>query len=305
MAIASPLSPNILGEVLSALEQRGIGRAEATPYINQYYRQTIIIKFGGNVFGPIDKNKHAEGADSSLKNFADNIVLLKKMGARPLVVHGGGPEIEKRLQAAKITTTILHGLRVTDDRTMDIVATAMTDINQQLTNALTHAGGRVMSLPRGLVKAKKLLQQGLDLGFVGEPIAIKEQEKIKLTSDDLIPILSPVGFDDNGHAYNINADNFAGFIATSLSAERLLLLTNINGLLDKKENLISEASEARISQLIAEGTISGGMIPKIKTALAALHGGTRAVVIIDGRVKDAVLRELFTPRGSGTIITPS
>ena len=277
------------------LEGLGITAAEAEPFFEQHHNQAIVIKLGGNIFTGGEKKKERE----FIKNFIQDIVLLKKIGANPIIVHGGGPAIDKKLQEANIAVQFVKGLRYTDTATMNIVEAAMADINYELCRAVEGAGGIPLPCPDNLLLSEKLAD---DLGWVGKPIAIDGAAANELLSSSTIPIISPIGYDHAGHRYNINGDVFAGFIAAALQAERFLLMTNVAGLLDKNKNLMAEVTANQAKTFIADGTISGGMIPKIETAIRAVQGA-KAVAIIDGRVDHAVLRELFTTRGNGTLIT--
>lgn len=297
---------------LALLGDLGIPPAEAEPFFEQHHNQTIVIKLGGNIFTGGDKKKE----NDFIKTFARDIVLLKKIGINPIIVHGGGPAIDKKLQQANIAVQFVKGLRYTDTATMNIVASAMADINYELCRAVESAGGAPLPHPDNLVLAEKLTTPDRgDLGWVGRPVTIAGNAADELLSTATIPILSPIGYDRAGNKYNINGDNFAGFIATALQAERFLLMTNIAGLLDKNNKLISQITAAQARALITDGTISGGMIPKIETAIATVrqadqagtnivtNTGAKAVAIIDGRAPHAVWRELFAASGNGTLIT--
>ncbi len=284
-------------EAVDYLSSLGIAPSEAELFFTQHHKQTIVIKLGGNVFADDDDKKQA----AVIKKFAQDIVCLKKTGARPIIVHGGGPTINKKLEQAKIEIKFVSGLRYTDMATLNIVKTAMADINYKLCRAIERAGGIPLPHPDKLVMAKKFVDK-VDLGWVGEAVALDNTAAASLLDDETIPIISPIGFDTTDNHYNINGDNFAGFIAAALQAERFLLMTNVAGVWDKEKNLIVEINVARAEELMSNGTIHGGMIPKIKTALSAVKNGVKAVAIIDGRIDHAVLRELFTAQGNGTLI---
>ncbi|MGI9461423.1 MAG: acetylglutamate kinase [Alphaproteobacteria bacterium] len=279
------------------LSSLGISKTEADIFLKKHWQQNIIIKLGGNVFFSHDRDKET----SIINNFATDIVFLKNIGARPIVIHGGGPAIDKKLKEENLTIKFVNGFRITDDAVMKIVKSAMADINQQLCQAIQAVNGKPLPQPNKLVLAKKL-SANTDLGWVGNAVAIDESAINNLQNDNTIPVLSPIGFDKNGNDYNINGDNFAGFVAANLYAERFLLMTNVAGVLDKNKNLIADIDIIRATDLIADGTIAGGMIPKIKTAIEAVQNGVKGVVITNGLAPHAILRELFTSRGYGTLI---
>jgi acetylglutamate kinase len=281
---------------------------EALPFILRYDEKTVVIKYGG----------HAMGDVQASKGFAEDIVLIKQVGVNPVVVHGGGPQIGAMLERLKIGTTFVDGLRVTDAATVEIVEMVLTgSINKQLVTSINHAGGKAVGLSGkdgNLVIAKKLVrtkrdpgsnvEKVLDLGFVGEPEAVNPQVLETIMRSDLIPVVAPVGLGRDGSTYNINADTVAGAIAGAMKATRLLLLTDVAGVLDKDGNLVPRLSVAEARDLIARGVITGGMIPKIETCIDAVEQGVEGVVILDGRVPHAVLIELFTEHGAGTLIYP-
>jgi acetylglutamate kinase len=281
---------------------------EALPFILRYDEKTVVIKYGG----------HAMGETQVSQGFARDIVLIKQVGINPVVVHGGGPQIGAMLDRLKIGTTFVDGLRVTDQATVEIVEMVLAgSINKQLVTGINHAGGRAVGLSGkdgNLVIAKKLLrtkrdpdsnvEKVLDLGFVGEPDKVNPQVLETILKSDLIPVVAPVGLGRDGSTYNINADTVAGAVAGAMKATRLLLLTDVTGVLDKAGNLVSRLSVAEAKAMIAGGVITDGMIPKIETCIQAVENGVEGVVILDGRVPHAVLIELFTDHGAGTLIHP-
>ncbi|KAB7742889.1 acetylglutamate kinase [Parvibaculum sedimenti] len=292
-------------------EARDLERAnvlsEALPYMQQYDKRTIVVKYGG----------HAMGDEALGLEFARDIVLLKQSGIDPIVVHGGGPQIGAMLNRLGIKSEFSGGLRITDKATVEVVEMVLAgSINKNLVSLLNRAGGQAVGLcgkDGNLIVARKVeqkihdpesnIEKILDLGFVGEPAKINPEILKTIIASDIIPVIAPVGVAPNGDTYNINADTAAGAIAGAMGATRLLLLTDVRGVLDKQGNLIEELTVDEAKALIKDGTISGGMIPKIETCIDAVEGGVEAVVIIDGRVRHSVLLELFTEHGAGTLIT--
>jgi acetylglutamate kinase len=273
--------------------------SEALPYIRKYVGKTIVVKYGGNAM-----------TNEALKDcFARNIVLMKTVGINPIVVHGGGPQIGELLAKLNIESRFVDGLRVTDGATMDVVEMVLGGtVNKSIVNLLAQHGGKAVGITGkdgGLILAKKLLKapEMLDIGQVGEVESIDTSLLDTLVSAGFIPVIAPVGVDKAGNSYNINADLVAGKVAEVLKAEKLMLLTNIAGLLDKSGQILSGLTTAQVDELIADGTIYGGMLPKIRCALDAVNGGVRRAHIIDGRVPNAVLLEIFTNEGVGTLIT--
>lgn len=279
---------------------------EALPYIRRFRGKTIVVKFGGNAM-----------IDAELKiAFARDIVLMRLVGFRVVVVHGGGPQIGQLLERVGKETEFIQGMRVTDAETMDIVEMVLGGlVNKEIVNLITAHGGRAVGLTGkdgGLIRARKLeVQQPgpenqvpeiIDIGHVGEVAGIDPEVVELLDSGELIPVVAPIGVDEQGTSYNINADLVAGKMAEVLGAEKLLLLTNTPGVLDSQGNLLTGLSPEVVNGLIDDGTIAGGMLPKIRCALEAVDGGVRATHIIDGRVPHAVLLELFTDQGVGTLI---
>jgi acetylglutamate kinase len=288
--------------------------AEALPFIQQYDREIVVIKYGG----------HAMGQESTAKLFAADAVLLKLLGLHPVVVHGGGPQISRMLDKAGVKSTFIDGLRVTDEATMEVAEMVLSGaINKEIANWITIAGAEADVRGVGLsgkdarlitvekaTRTKKdpdsQIEQAVDLGFVGEPTKIDPQliEGLISAEHDYIPVIAPIGVAEDGRTYNINADTVAGALAGALKAKRMLLLTDVAGVMDADKQLIRQLSVAEARAAIASGVASGGMIPKLETAIAAVEAGVEAVVILDGRRPHAMLVELFTEHGSGTLITP-
>jgi acetylglutamate kinase len=277
--------------------------AEALPYIRRFHGRTIVIKYGGNAM-----------TDAQLKDsFARDIVMLKLVGINPVVVHGGGPQIEQLLQRVGKKGEFIAGMRVTDEETMDIVEMVLAgQVNKEIVELINRAGGKAVGLTGqdgGLVRAKKMMvdspdQPGtqLDIGQVGVIETIDPSVIQTLSANGFIPVIAPIGSGQSGETYNINADLVAGKVAEVLKAEKLILMTNTAGVLDKAGNLLTGLTAKRIDELFADGTISGGMLPKISSALDAAKGGVNAVHIIDGRVDHALLLEIMTDLGVGTMI---
>ncbi|MGB7431673.1 MAG: acetylglutamate kinase [Ahrensia sp.] len=280
--------------------------AKALPYMQRYADKTIVVKYGGNAMG-----------DAALgRAFAQDIALLKQSGVNPVIVHGGGPQIGAMLDRMGIESRFEGGLRVTDAKTVEIVEMVLAgSINKEIVAMINAAGAWAIGLcgkDGNLVfaeKAKKTvidpdsnIERILDLGFVGEPVRVDRRLLDVLANSEMIPVIAPVAPDKNGQTYNINADTFAGAIAGSANAERLLFLTDVPGVLDKQGNLIKQLTVSQARALIADGTISGGMIPKVETCISALQRGVKGVVIVNGKVAHAVLLELFTDHGAGTLI---
>jgi acetylglutamate kinase len=280
--------------------------SEALPHMQRYDEETIVIKYGG----------HAMGDEEVARAFARDIVLLEQTAINPVVVHGGGPQIEAMLKKAGVQSQFAGGLRITDEKTLEIVEMVLAgSINKQIVGFINAAGGKAIGLcgkDGNMVIAKKAtrrvvdpdsnIEKVVDLGFVGEPDKVDLTVLNVVLGRDLIPVLAPVAAAADGGSYNVNADTFAGAIAGALKAKRFLLLTDVPGVLDKNKKLIDQMSAADVRRLIADGTISGGMIPKVETCLYALDQGVEGVVILDGKVPHAVLLELFTDHGAGTLI---
>jgi len=289
----SEISPLLKAEIL----------AEALPYIRAYHGKTIVIKYGGNAM-----------VEERLKeSFARDVILLKLVGMNPVVVHGGGPQIDEALKKIGKTGTFIQGMRVTDEETMEVVEWVLGgEVQQDIVMLINHFGGQAVGLTGkdgGLIRAKKLLVPdekkagaSIDLGFVGEIEAINPAVVKALQDDAFIPVISPIGFSEEGQAYNINADLVAGKMAEILHAEKLVMMTNIPGVMDKKGTLLTDLTAREIDALFADGTISGGMLPKISSALDAAKSGVNSVHIIDGRIEHSLLLEILTEQAFGTMI---
>jgi acetylglutamate kinase len=289
----SDISPLLKAEIL----------AEALPYIRAYHGKTIVIKYGGNAM-----------VEERLKeSFARDVILLKLVGMNPVVVHGGGPQIDEALKKIGKTGTFIQGMRVTDEETMEVVEWVLGgEVQQDIVMRINHFGGQAVGLTGkdgGLIRAKKMLVadekkpgETIDLGFVGEIEAINPAVVKALQDDAFIPVISPIGFSEEGQAYNINADLVAGKMAEILHAEKLVMMTNIPGVMDKSGNLLTDLTAREIDGLFADGTISGGMLPKISSALDAAKSGVNSVHIIDGRIEHSLLLEILTEQAFGTMI---
>ncbi len=279
---------------------------EALPFILEYDQKVVVVKFGGNAMD-----------EQSAKDFSQDIVLMKQTGIEPVVVHGGGPQIGAMLKKLEIKSQFIDGLRVTDKATMDVVEMVLVgSVNKQIVTGINGAGGHAVGLSgtdSNLVVARKLERmkvdpethesKPIDLGFVGEPEQINPDVLRTFIKSDLIPVIAPVGVGRHGESYNINADTVAGAVAGAMQAERLILLTDVEGVLDSEGKLIPRLTLSEARTLISNGTISGGMIPKIETAIEAVESGVKAAVILDGRIPHVLLLELFTQHGAGTLIT--
>lgn len=275
---------------------------EALPYIQRFAGKTIVIKYGGNAM-----------ENEDLKNsFARDIVLMKAVGMHPVVVHGGGPQIADLLHRLGKESTFIQGMRVTDNETMTVVEMVLGGlVNKEIVSLIQRNGGKAVGLTgkdAGLITARKLKMPAengntVDIGQVGEVVSVNTEILEMLAASDVIPVIAPVGADEEGRAYNINADFVAGAVAEVLQAEKLILLTNVSGLKDKQGEILTGLTAARVQELIADGTIYGGMLPKIQCALSAVEQGVTSSHIIDGRVAHAVLLEILTDKGVGTLIT--
>jgi acetylglutamate kinase len=277
--------------------------AEALPYIRQYHGKTIVIKYGGNAM-----------VEERLKeSFARDVILLKLVGMNPVVVHGGGPQIDEALKKIGKAGTFIQGMRVTDEETMEVVEWVLGgEVQQDIVMLINHFGGQAVGLTGkdgGLIHAKKMMVpsdatpgEKIDLGFVGEIEAINPAVVKALQDDAFIPVISPIGFSEEGQAYNINADLVAGKMAEILHAEKLVMMTNIPGVMDKDGKLLTDLTAREIDGLFADGTISGGMLPKISSALDAAKSGVNSVHIIDGRIEHSLLLEILTEQAFGTMI---
>jgi acetylglutamate kinase len=280
--------------------------SEALPHMQRYDEEIVVVKYGG----------HAMGEEEMARSFARDIVLMEQTAINPVVVHGGGPQIGGMLKRLGIKSEFADGLRVTDAATIEIVEMVLAgSINKQIVGFINAAGGKAVGLcgkDGDMVKARKIsrhvtdpgsnIEKVVDLGFVGEPERVDITVLTQILGRDLIPVLAPLATSNDGTTFNVNADTFAGAIAGALKAKRLLLLTDVPGVLDKSKNLIHQLTADEARRLIADGTISGGMIPKVETCLYALDQGVEGVVILDGRVPHAVLLELLTDHGAGTLM---
>jgi len=291
---------------LARWRQTGRVLVEALPFILQYDQKTIVVKYGGNAM-----------AGAGTDDFSQDIVLMKQTGIDPVVVHGGGPQIGAMLKKLDIQSRFIDGLRVTDQAAVEVVEMVLTgSINKQIVTSINAAGGRAVGLSGkdgNLVIARKLDLKKTDpvtgetivqdLGFVGEPQSVNPEVLHTMLKSEIIPVIAPIGVGPKGETYNINADTVAGAVAGAVKAERLILLTDVEGVLDHDKKLIPRLTASEARALIANGTISGGMIPKIRTAIDAVESGVRAAVILDGRIPHVLLLELFTEHGAGTLIT--
>lgn len=282
---------------------------EALPYMRRYAGQTVVIKYGG----------HAMGDAALAQIFASDVVLLKQVGLNPVIVHGGGPQIGAMLERMAIKSEFIDGLRVTDKAAVEIVEMVLSgQINKQIVAAIAEAGGRAIGLSGkdgGLITATKLhrkrrdpdsnIEKVLDLGFVGEPTSVDPHVLNVLATSDFIPVIAPIGIGADGETYNINADTVAGAVAVATKASRLLMLTDVEGVLDKDGELIQEMSVNDAHNRRTDGTLTGGMIPKVETCVSAINSGVDGAVIVDGRAPHAILLEIFTEHGSGTMIRQS
>ena len=287
------VSPAIKAEVL----------AQALPYIKKYHGKTIVIKYGGN----------AMTEDRLKEGFARDVILLKLVGMNPVVVHGGGPQIDDALKKVGKAGTFIQGMRVTDEETMEVVEWVLGgEVQQDIVMLINHFGGQAVGLTGkdgGLIHARKMMipnkekaGEMLDIGYVGEIDSINPAVVKALQDDAFIPVISPIGFGEDGQAYNINADLVAGKMAEILKAEKLVMMTNIPGVMDKAGNLLTDLTAKEIDSLFADGTISGGMLPKISSALDAAKSGVNSVHIIDGRIEHSLLLEILTEQAFGTMI---
>jgi len=280
---------------------------EALPFMRRYAGKTFVIKYGG----------HAMGDSELAEIFARDIVLMKQVGIHPVVVHGGGPQIGAMLERLAVKSEFVDGLRITDAETVSVVEMVLSGtINKQIVSAINKAGGTAIGLSGkdgDLIKASKLrrtrrdkdsnIEKILDLGFVGQPCEVNPQILTSLEQSGMIPVIAPIGIGAGGETYNINADTAAGAVAAAIGATRLLLLTDVTGVMDRDGNLLTDLVSARVQELMSDGTITGGMIPKLETCLAALKAGVEAAVILDGRLPHVLLLEIFTERGVGTLIS--
>jgi acetylglutamate kinase len=287
-------------------EQRARILSEALPFLLRYDEATVVIKYGG----------HAMGEEELAVTFGRDVAWLQLSGLYPVVVHGGGPQINAMLERLDIKSTFVDGLRVTDEKMVEVVEMVLAGtVNKQVASLITQAGVMAVGLSGkdgGLIRARKMtrtkrdpgsnIERALDLGYVGEPEHIDTRVLEALKGAEIVPVIAPVGLGPDGRTYNINADTVAGAVAGALKAKRLLMLTDVPGVLDRDRRLIPELTASQAEALMADGTISGGMIPKVEHCLAAVRAGAEAAVILDGRVPHAILVELFTEQGAGTLI---
>ena len=280
---------------------------EALPYMQRYAGETFVVKYGG----------HAMGDPEAARDFAEDVVLMKMVGINVIVVHGGGPQIGAMLKRLGVESRFVNGLRVTDAETAQIAEMVLAgSINKEIVGWIAQAGGRAVGISGkdgGLVLCEKVggsrapdpnsgIERHVDLGFVGEPVKVDRRILATLSADGIIPVVAPVGIGADGQTYNVNADTMAGAIAAELKARRFFLLTDVPGVLSKDKDLITDLTPASIGELIADGTISGGMIPKVETCVHAVEAGVDATVILDGRVPHVMLLEIFTKQGAGTLV---
>ena len=267
--------------------------SEALPYLQRYDDAIVVIKLGG----------HAMGSDAAMESFARDVVLMQQVGINPVIVHGGGPMINTMLDKLNIQSEFVNGKRVTDDKVIDVVEMVLSgSVNKRIVQAINQQGGRAIGLSGKDSNLMLCTQTDPALGLVGTPSKIDPSVLKTLFDNDLIPVIAPLGAGEKGETYNVTGDTAAGAIAAALKADRLLLLTDVAGVKAANGNVLTELTAAQIGQMTQEGVIAGGMIPKTETALAALNGGVRAVVILDGRAQNACLLELFTEHGAGSLI---
>ena len=269
--------------------------SQALPYMQRYDNAIVVIKLGG----------HAMGSDEAMEMFARDVVLMRQVGINPVIVNGGGPMINQMLEKLNIQSEFVNGKRVTDEATMEVVEMVLSgSVNKRIVQAINGQGGSAVGLSGKDANLILCEQADSELGLVGKPTKIDPAVLKTLFSNDMIPVIAPLGAGENGETYNINGDTVAGAIAAALTADRLLLLTDVEGVKNAEGDVIAELSADQIKAMIANGSITGGMIPKTETALSAIEGGVLAAVILDGRASNACLLELFTKKGAGTIIRP-
>ncbi len=288
------------------LNQKAKILCEALPYMRKFSGETFVIKFGGS----------AMGGDNNLKNFAKNVVLLKQVGINPVIIHGGGPQIGQMLEKLNIKTSFIDGLRVTDSNAVEVVEMVLAgSINKMIVTEISNAGGRAIGIcgkDGGLMKAKKItrtkkdpdsnIEKILNLGFVGEPSRIDPEILSLFEDSDFIPVIAPIGIGDNGETFNINADTFAGAVAASLQASKLIILSDVDGVLTLEKKLISRLDSIKAKEMIESGIISGDMIPKVETCINAVDNGVSSAHILNGALENILLMEVFTETGIGTMI---
>jgi acetylglutamate kinase len=305
-AAAKPAAPEpVPGDDLPSAHVKARILAEALPHMLRYDEETVVIKFGG----------HAMGDEALARAFAQDIVYLKQSGVNPIVVHGGGPRIAEMLKKLEINSSFVHGLRVTDKPTVEVVEMVLAGaLNKEIVSSINREGGKAVGIcgkDANLMIAKKITEMpepksgvmhSVDLGFVGDPVEINPHIVEVIAKSDLIPVIAPIGVSREGETLNINADTFASALAARMKARRLLLLTDVDGVLDSKGRPVGELTVKEARALIADGTISGGMIPKVEGCIEVVEAGVEAVVIINGKVPHSVLLELFTDHGAGTLV---
>jgi len=303
---AAKAAPANAAEVLAAVHANAQVLSEALPFMQRYDSATVVVKYGG----------HAMGDPALAADFARDIVLIKQAGVNPIVVHGGGPQIGSLLKRLNIRSEFKGGLRVTDRETVEVVEMVLAgSVNKEIVTAINAQGGKAVGISgkdANLMRAKRIerrwrdpdsnIEEILDLGFVGEPASVDPHIVDVIIHSDLIPVIAPIGVGPDGETLNINADTFAAALASAMKAKRLLLLTDVEGVLDKEGQLLKSLTTREALALIEDGTITGGMIPKIESCIAVVRSGVEAVVIINGKVPHAVLLELFTEHGAGTLI---
>ena len=287
-----PATENINHKIKEFWPKDGPANNEIEKYIRKYSREKIVIKCGGRVLLDPDL----------FNNFTNDVVILKKLGLTPVVVHGGGPRIKKKLNELKIETKFIMGLRVTDEKVIKVVEEVMIEFNKEIVAALEKKGCQSKSVTIKENNSIYVEQKNKVLGYVGKPTKIDDKLIKKLIKEEFIPVISPMGLDEKKQAYNINADTAAGALAKSLKSRRLILMTDVEGVYDKEKKLISEIKAPEAEKLIYDETISEGMIPKIRTCIDSVNNGVRAVVILDGRKPHSILFELFSDKGAGTLI---
>jgi acetylglutamate kinase len=287
-----PATENIENKIKQFWPKNGPPTQEIEKYIKKYLKEKIVIKCGGRILLDPDL----------FNNFINNIAILKKLGLTPIIVHGGGPRIKKKLDELNIKTKFIMGLRVTDEKVIKVVESVMIEFNKEIVDALEKKSCKAKSVTVRENNAIYVEQKSKELGYVGRPSKVDEKLIKNLIKDNFIPVVSPMGLDEKKRTYNINADTAAGALARSLKSRRLMLMTDVEGVYDKNKKLISEIKSSEAEKLIYDETISEGMIPKIRTCINAVNDGVRGVVVIDGRKPHSILFELFSDKGSGTLI---
>jgi len=287
-----PIVENLDSKIKEFWPKDGPSTNEIEKYIKKYSREKIVIKCGGSIL--LDPNL--------FRNFINDVAILKKLGLTPIIVHGGGPRIKKKLSELGIKTKFIMGLRITNEKVIKVVEEIMLEFNKEIVAALEQKKCKAKSITTKENNSIYVAQKNKELGYVGAPTKIDNKLIMNFIKENLIPVVSPMGLDDKKNAYNINADTAAGALAQSLKSRRLMLMTDVEGVYDKNKKLISEIKSVEAEKLIYNATISEGMIPKIRTCINALENGVRGVVIIDGRKPHSILFELFSDQGSGTLI---